>query len=366
MSCLHLFAPENDLALAKNLEHYTPPPAASQLKTAGECLPLWYGSDGDRFVASGVNARWLEQVHTAFGMDINPFDYQSFGLAPSPWGWSKATRFDFKTLGYPPESLPTDAQLDTMRLLAHRRTALEVAHRWLGSPVGSELRTPQELEAYLVLCDSAIFKLPYSSSGRGLVPYDRSEYSRKLPQLLGMIRQQGSVIAEPRYHKNSDFALLYEMRGGTAVFHGYSLFTTASTGAYTGNILMPQQAIRDKLAGEYDGDFDAVPSQIALAMEAVIGTGYEGPLGVDMLTLKDCPAQLALCEINLRNTMGHVCLHLYERYVEPGRRGRFEILPRAARADRGAVADGRMGPGVHYLNPPGNFFDFTVTIFKKS
>ena len=96
----HLFFPENDLALARDLARYTAPPAAVRLRKAGAALPLWYGANGDCFVAQGVDASWLDSVKGRFGMDIDVFDYRPERYSPVPWGWSKASRTYFESLGF--------------------------------------------------------------------------------------------------------------------------------------------------------------------------------------------------------------------------------------------------------------------------
>ena len=44
MAKLHIFNPENDLALAANVARYTPPPAAVSLRLSGALLPLWWAA----------------------------------------------------------------------------------------------------------------------------------------------------------------------------------------------------------------------------------------------------------------------------------------------------------------------------------
>ena len=68
MPGLHLFFPENDLALAQDNASYTAPPAAVKLRRAGATLPLWYGDAGDYVIADGVNARWYNDVAGRFGL----------------------------------------------------------------------------------------------------------------------------------------------------------------------------------------------------------------------------------------------------------------------------------------------------------
>ena len=118
----HLFFPENDLALARDLARYTAPPAAVRLRKAGAALPLWYGADGDCFVAQGVDALWLDSVKGRFGMDIDVFDYRPERYSPVPWGWSKASRTYFESLGFGRQALPDDSRLAALRNRASYRS----------------------------------------------------------------------------------------------------------------------------------------------------------------------------------------------------------------------------------------------------
>lgn len=373
MSRLHLFCPENDLALARDIERYTPPPAASRLKMAGECLPLWYGDAGDSFVCYGVNAQWLDNVCGTFGIDMQPYDFNPAGLTPAPWGWSRAVRADFRSLGFDREALPTDAVLDDIRRLSHRRTAATITRRLLEAgipslaPPAALISSEAELEQALGSGGELMFKAPWSSSGRGLIPVSPREAQAKRPQLIGIIRRQGSVMAEPRHPRGTDFALLYNMENGKALFRGLSLFATDANGVYTANILAPQEQLRLQIASACTKEiFEALVPALQSALEAEIASAYQGPLGVDFMAI-DSRWRLALCEVNLRRTMGHVCLDLYDRYVEPGRLGRFEITPRTdatpeLRAVRPEVFDGHLRRGTLFLNPPGSDFDFKATV----
>lgn len=303
-------------------------------------------------MSSGINDRWLSQTQQRFGISVEPFGHDPRGLEPAPWGWSKASRRDFLTLGFDAAVLPSDDRLDAIRRLSHRRTATEVTAAVIArgiavAPPASELKSPEELERFLAAnqCE-LIFKAPYSSSGRGLVPYSPAEYSRKLPQLIGIIRQQGSVMVERRHCRRSDFALLFSMEQGTARFCGLSLFATARTGAYEGNVLIPQCEIASLIQAEMPAvDLRALIRAAAEALEECIGAAYSGPLGIDMITLADGSGAVALCEINLRNTMGRLCLSLTERF---GFRGHFRIVPAGSE------------PLKVRLNPPGSFFDIGI------
>lgn len=367
MPQLHLFYPENDLALARGIANYTAPPAAVSLRRSGYLLPLWYaaGSD-DRVICEGADERWLARVQRTFGIHADVWNHSTGGFEPAPWGWSLASRRFFSNLGFDAVALPPDSALERIRALSHRRTAAIVHSRLTEAlpglkltPAAEEITDIAAAEAFLDRCPDAIFKLPWSSSGRGLVPVDPSIRKRKLPEIKGMIARQGSVMAEPRLARRSDFALLYDMADGHAAFRGYSLFTTESSGNYTGNIIMPQDEIARRLISESSPALTLLPEVLGHVLESVLGTGYNGPVGADMLTVAGSDA-VALTEINLRMTMGRAVLES-GRYIHPDFRGIFRILPSAAApAENAEVRDGRLYAGTLHLTPPGNDFTFII------
>lgn len=362
---LRLFFPENDLALARDLDRYTAPPAAVKLHRSGEALPLWYGNDGDRFVSTGINAAWLDGIKETFGMDIDVFDYRPELYRPSPWGWSKAARTLFRNLGYAPDSLPDDESLRTLRELSHRRTAARAAallreRTGIGTPA-VELRSVAEMADFLLSQPRAIVKLPWSSSGRGMVAVDADTFEAQKGMVEGMIHRQGSVMAEPHYRKALDFAMLFTMDGGHCRPAGLSVFETSGLGIYTGNILASHDELRRIICG-HTGDeaFNAVAGALPPVLETIIGPLYDGPLGVDMLA-DDDGTFVPVVEINLRMTMGHVCARFYERYVAAGVRGTFAVgtdrLP-----DTPSITAGRLTSGTLNLTPPGTDFHFSATL----
>ena len=54
MSALHLFNPENDLALAAGAERYTPPRAAAEMARCGQLFPMWLAESADSVLVTGT------------------------------------------------------------------------------------------------------------------------------------------------------------------------------------------------------------------------------------------------------------------------------------------------------------------------
>ena len=375
MARLHLFNPENDIALAVGSDNFTAPKAAIALRSAGATMPLWYGDPGDAVLTYGINARWLNEVRERFGCGVTVFDHRSADdFDPAPWGWSAAVRKDLLREGFDVRRLPDDDLLSRLRLLSHRRTASEI-NRMIAPSLGFAIAPPaieigsvSDLSRYLADNPDVIIKSPWSSSGRGLIDTRRISAPEALRRSQGIIRRQGSVMVETAYERVADFAMLFECSGGRCRQAGLSLFTADSAGAYTGNILAPDSRLLERLDSLYPADrLTPVGDAIRNAIEKLIAPTYSGPLGVDMLIarLSDGSALLdATVELNLRMTMGFVAHRLTETWIAPGSEGTFTVTPQndSPAPDNMIVENRRMVSGRIALTPPGGLFRFAADV----
>ncbi len=71
-------------------------------------------------------------------------------------------------------------------------------------------------------------------------------------------------------------------------------------------------------------------------------------------------------EINFRMTMGHLCRRFYNRFVEPGAKGTFRVLPTRADSPSGRIDahafNGRLCDGTLDLAQPGCDFSFLAEL----
>lgn len=368
MRRLHLFFPENDLALAMNIAGYTPPPAATRLRRAGQTLGLWYGDAGDEVFDQGIDGRWYETIRSRYGLRTELFAGSTAGLTPSSWGWSKASRLFLERIGFSKDMLPDDAALDRIRELSHRRTAAMIGDalaRTLPYKVASpavELSSAENVRTFVEKVEHAVLKLPWSSSGRGLLFATPADVERMIPQIEGVIRRQGSIMGEKRYRRKLDFAMLFTMENGRCIFDGLSLFGTDANGAYTGNVLAPQEELASAIERETP-PLAPVAEALAPILEEIIGKDYDGPLGIDMMAVDDGDVRLATAvELNLRMTMGLVARLFYERHVAEGRQGMFEVVTEGAGEDTASLIGTKISAGVLSLSAPRSPFSFRVRI----
>lgn len=312
------FNPENDLALASNDSHYTPPASALKMATDLQRLPLRWALPRDLV---------LLRDGTFIDTQGHPTSEISFADARClPWGWSPLTIEVFRRSGVPSSLLPSPAQMQAFRLLAGRATMASLLPRLLqrltaagfGAHITGEAHVCTSLDEARrlhALFGESIFKQPWSGSGRGLLPAHDGRLTEKNESwLLRTLHQQGYVMAEPYYHRLLDFALeFWRDATGHVNYEGLSLFQTTAGGVYAGNLVTSEARKRELLSSFCDLSLlDAATIALQSELELLPPTFYQGPLGVDLMMVQG-PDSLLLhpcVEINFRMTMGWLALHV--------------------------------------------------------
>ncbi len=316
MSSILLFNPENDLALAVDRPGYTPPAAAVRLRHAGCLLPMWWAEVGDYILVGDTDSvRRGMELKELYGLPGTPVTHIPPGAHPAPWGWSGYTRRLFIQAGMAEGILPSDSNIQQLRMLSHRRTTIDI-HRLLGTP---EHLRPVETSSVETAMDTirrmgrTVIKLPWSSSGRGIL------YSADIPEptlkeyIAGIIHRQGSALIEPHFDRIRDFATLYHSDGCQVRYKGLSMFTTDGRGYYSGNIVATQPELEQMLGT----DIHPLATKLEQALTSLICPYYRGWLGIDMLLYRDHETRTTLTapciEMNLRCTMGVAAMKIASR-----------------------------------------------------
>ena len=329
---LHIFNPEHDIALAANLANFTAPHAGRQLRHDLGFIPALWAEEGDSVLVDNP-----ERAAYDYDRFLHAVNRQLKGYAPvrknflprwenkisssditkiQPWGWDVALKARLKRSGADERLLPTDAQLDVIRQLSHRRTSAQLLPLLqCEGTVGesSECHTEEEIHLLLERYGRLVLKAPWSSSGRGLRFVNSTSFTtHQAGWLRNLFATQGSVMAEPFFDKEKDFGMeFYAGDDGSIRYLGLSLFHTAN-GAYTGNILATENKKREMISRYISIELlDSINENICSSLPAILKGGYTGPFGVDMMVVKGERFLLHPCvEINLRRTMGHVALAL--------------------------------------------------------
>ena len=371
---LYIFNPEHDYALANNEPHFVPP--ASAVKFAHDCAPFL------RHIVPDDGVIYLPYS------DAEPFlslrgDKLTTLPGPvtrlQPWGWDPLVLRQCKELLG--DNCPADNDnLSNIRKLAHRRKTIE-AHRFLQQEMpdltlpepAQELFSVEEMRQYVEEHHDVIFKSPYSGNGRGHL-YAHGECSPTLiRQGSGVIRRQGSIMAEPLHKVVQDFAMEFKCDNGQAAFSGYSLFSTRHYG-YAGNLLVSDENI-EKILTQWvsQNDLHLLQNSLTQYIERHIAPQYDGFLGVDMFIYQqDNEYKLnPMVEMNLRMTMGIAAHILYERFVHPGSQGtmQLEYSPKAGSLQEYAThqpsptcQDGRWYSGFFSLTPIEKDTQYAITV----
>ena len=283
---IHIFNPENDMALASGSPGYTPPANIRTYRKNNWQLPLQWADDED-LVWDGESC-------------LAPF-FTDPATSPEicPWGWSPALVHELTLAGVPRSNLPTKEYLHRLRELSSRETTVPIQTE-LG--ISSKVcRSLEDIESLIKAWGEVIMKSPWSSSGKGLMQTDNPNWQGWVKRI---IRLQGCVIAEKLVDKKQDFAMEFWMRDGKASYVGLNVFHTDGHGHFLDNIIGSQEKNAESIASMLK-----IPKKLETVREWFIGKlpqiarWYTGPIGVDMLvttkgTLHPC------IEINWRMTMG--------------------------------------------------------------
>ncbi len=327
---LHVFNPEHDLALAAHLENFTAAKAGRALRHDLALLPIIWAEVGDHVLVE-LNGRQL--YYSVTGANLSLLDGEDIDatmtMEPGKvkdierievWGWDQALRAQLRRLGVEERLLPSDEYLEELRELSHRRmAALLLKELQTAGTVGKAVtcHSIEEIASFRQQHPNMVLKAPWSSSGRGVRFIHRAEdWTRQLRWAQNIINCQGSIMAEPFYHKIMDLAMEFHVdEKGSLGYDGLSVFDT-SHGAYTGNILAPEEVKQEMISHFISTDLlDSIREKII----ALLGdrlTSFRGPLGVDMMIVEG--GLLHPCvEINLRRTMGHVALSLSKHLSYP-------------------------------------------------
>ena len=338
---LYIFNPDHDLAIADFSPYYTPP--ASIVKMQGDLatLPLWYTSgavvvaDGEGCLDFYENAKNILPIKSTLISSDDVVNYSGTDIVP--WGWNPLLRHKLLKLGVLENRLPSTQYLEKLKRYSNRLHAVEILKNLRGEndEFTGESCYFTNLDDVLKYLNSIpgnkVLKMPVSGSGRGLIWILGEITDKQTDWCRRVIKKQGGVVAEPVFDKVLDFALEFKINSGDIEFVGYSLFNTASSGAYSGNYLMSDVAIEQRLSSY-------IPISLLHHMRELVQQNlsgrffdYNGYVGVDMMICRDINEsgveyKFHPCvEINLRMNMGIVSQIIYNTFIDAGSEGRYSV-----------------------------------------
>ena len=231
MDRLAIFNPDHDLALAHGRTHYVPPASAVAFATDTAPVVSWLTRDAAVLVPDqplpDEFLRQLQELRKECRWVTKPELPEPPLEKVVPWGWNYNIRERLKKWGVAESALPSDTELAEIQRLSHRRTAAE-AMQFLRDRAtrpdllplpAQELHTLEEADHFLARHGKAMFKMPWSGSGRGL---RRVELTMS-PHQRGWIRQSilksDCIMAETFLSVVQDFAMEFYCNG-TVSFEG--------------------------------------------------------------------------------------------------------------------------------------------------
>lgn len=316
---LHIFNPDTDFALAAKSDFYTPPRSVATLRDRNALFPATYAKEGDAILildpaGSGDLSRlpWHDTA-TRKGLETIVLTEKETGrdfsdFTACPWGWNRVIR-RFLADNFPSlRGVPDTGAIERITALSHRRTTIAM-HRLMRCSLTDGIGEPREFldteEAMAAFREERdmFFKMPWSSSGRGIIRTDDLTERHVEPWVRGAIANQGSVMGETALDKKLDFATEWVCGNGEVRFMGYSVFETSRRGKYKRNIDATQSDLLDMIREAAPGFGNDMIELQRDAIAEVVAPGYSGPLGIDMLATRD--GRINPCvEMNLRMTMG--------------------------------------------------------------
>ena len=332
---LHLFNPENDLALADGGANYCPPPAAAQIAYDLASLPLWFAGIGNAVaLPDGNHLQFREDISNSFNVAL-PYETSMVGKLECcrPWGWSAQMKRRFKAMGVPVDVLPSDEAVDAVRFLSNRRSAMkiltELKERGIEVPAMPQyLHDADAVAAFVNSMPRCVVKAPWSGSGKGIA-WGIGRVETPMEHFYkGVIKRQGGVVCEHFLESVQEFAMEFFAGEDGVSFVGYSLFD-ADKGSYSGNLLASDSRIEGILSHLVPLEtLHNVRAHLLEILSSMLhGSGYSGYLGVDMMIYRS-GEHLCLnpcMELNLRMNMGVVSRLFYDNYVMHGAKGRFFV-----------------------------------------
>lgn len=305
------YNPETEYALASGASFYTPPAVVEKMRRANQLLPEKWAEPDDIILVDDVKELKSDFRIVDWSMLGNLFERKP-DIEIEPWGWNKALVRKFLDHGVPVNFLPDEAFINLIRSLAHRRSTIALNEEW-NERVGAdyhvdvpvEIKRGEECLAFLERNPGCWFKAPWSSSGRGVINTAADMAREQVRQWChGIIRRQGSVVAETGAKRIADFATEWRVKDGEASYLGLSCFNTSNRGKYLSN----DSSSQSELAAKFNQLSHLSLKKVVEIQKKIIEeiyVGYSGLMGIDMMIEADAKIR-PFVEVNMRRTMGMI------------------------------------------------------------
>ena len=333
---LFFFNYSHDLALANGSSNYILPRHVRMMEHDLMPMAAFCAEKGDAIAVDESLTKTCTEFYKPLCNDI---EFVSTTTLPAdkrqlrPWGIDFRLERILQKAGLPYPF--TSKDIEHLHRLSSRIVASELLHSLRTAlphlPLCGESTacyTEAQVAQVVSFHPSTLLKAPWSGSGRGLRFASRTIEPPLTGWCRNILQAQGALMVEPIYNKVTDIAVEFMAEpSGQINYLGLSLFRTTDRCTYLGNTIAPQAVLEQEAFGEIGiGVLHEVTDHIGRLLETTIDRHYTGPLGVDMMICRDKDGlKLHPCvEINFRNTMGILALHL-ERFVSNRCTGIFQM-----------------------------------------
>lgn len=332
---LHIFNPENDLALADGSANYRAPLHAERIASDLATLPLWFAPAADTVLLPfEIHHQYHKHISAIFDI-ATPYSEESRELVTGaiPWGWSAQAKRRLLQIGINEAVLPSDKSIEAIRRLSNRKSSIRILsllrEKGIETPPLPQYFTEiSDVTRFICNRDRCVVKAPWSGSGKGIL-WGIGRVEPPMENFCkGIIRRQGGVVCEEFLNCVKEFAMEFLVSDDKVSFAGYSLFNTVK-GGYSGNVLATDIEIERIITGYIPAtELEKVKEALESILHGMFdGIGYKGFLGIDMM-IYESETGIALnpcMELNLRMNMGLVSRIFYDRFIVPGRTGRYTV-----------------------------------------
>lgn len=335
---LHFFNPSCEIEISNGSKFFCPPKMPLLLENDLAVLPMIFAKNDDIILVKKMpESDFINRfkdifccnfvlLDDAINGSLSNLDIDNF----SPWGISPRAFEIAKKIHQKFESLQF---LDCQKEIFSRKFSKEILDKLLSNSSlkdyfveNSPLMISSEKDAYQFLDDNngGVFKIPISSSGRGVRFFHHSQKSDNLSQWLNFsFENYGFVMAEMLYKNLLDFSLHFLVEKDKISFEGISSFTTSNTGFYMSSDVenFSNDKYYNKVFSQKFGDFDFKTLSneiIKIFQERALNKFFSGYLGIDCMIV-DGPNGKKIhpvVEINPRKNMGIVSLKLKKLIAE--------------------------------------------------
>lgn len=354
---LYYFNPACEIEIADGKPFYKPPKNPLALENDLELLPMVFARSQDYVAVSQIpsygfvaNLRGLFNVNPVLKSDLGQGKFKDFSFGKFvPWGISPRI-LNFKDnigASFSSEYLssPVSSFEIVHKQLFNRISSARIAAEFINNTSDKDLyinekqlpvmaRSVEKAIDFLKLHNSdnnegTVFKVPVSSSGRGVRIFRRNSIDDNLIQWLSsVINDFGYVMCENFFNRVSDFSFHFDIQKSDIVYCGVSVFSTSENGYYLSSVIPTEE---DALFAVNGFSKDIISKTADLLAECLkkseFFSSYRGRLGVDCLTyLENGKLKINPClEINCRLSMGAVAMSL-QRIVREGRKASFHVI----------------------------------------